>query len=192
MKRSHCWWITVLIVALLAVLTAGCGFMIAAKENSKVRRMNNTYINSDYAGWTRVVFFEKHTFELPESWQTVSLDNDTYALYQDDTLVAYVGKLGDDSQYAETCYFCAAVVGSEEIETPYEQAGTEQYGNGCSSYLLTASKSNAEQEKYYYLFSQRFTGTRDEKCGMLFLNDGIAQTELFDYVIAIAYSYELR
>ena len=195
MKKAKRSIVTVLIAVTLALLTTGCALLspliVIAEDNARVKRMNNPYVNSDYDGWERVAFFETHTFALPESWYAVQLDDSTYALYQDDTVIAYVGKLGGDSKYAETSFFCEAMVESEEIASPYEQAGTDNYGNGCYSYHLTVTKSNSEQEKYYYLFADRFGSDRmSGDCGMLFLNDAIDQAALFDYVIAIAYSYE--
>ena len=192
MKDAKRGILTAIIVITLAFLTAGCSLlsplMVIAEDNARKSRMDNPYVNSNYAGWNRVAFFEKYSFELPEFWYSVQLDDSTYALYQDETVIAYFGRLGGDSKYDETADFCAAMVGSVEIASPYEHAGTENYGNGCYASLITVTYKNTEQEKYYYLDSN----TIEDDFGMLFLNDGIDQSELLDFVVAIGYSYELR
>ena len=179
----------IVLVSLVVFLHFFPSLLVLSIRNAQITRLNNPYVNSKYPSWRKEVFFETNEFLIPPVWDITVIDNSLYLISENGVNIAYVGKLGDGSRYRNTDEFCSAVIGSERIESPYEDAVYgEHFGNGCNAYQITAVNHQEQFDKYYYLL----TKMDSNECAILFLNNSTNKESLLDYVIAIGYSYSFK
>ena len=80
MKKK--WIIPAIIAAVLVVIVSLIAFfpamLINGMAKEQVKRLDNSYINSNYQGWNEVTFFDAHHFLLPDTWHIESIDDATY------------------------------------------------------------------------------------------------------------------
>ena len=135
MKKK--WIIPAIIAAVLVVIVSLIAFfpamLINGMAKEQVKRLDNSYINSNYQGWNEVTFFDEHHFLLPDTWHIESISDATYCIYGDDArVIAFVGELGKDAPYRDTDAFCASMFKSVEIVSRTELHVGEHFGNGCT------------------------------------------------------------
>ena len=157
MKKK--WIIPAIIAAVLVVIVSLIAFfpamLINGMAKEQVKRLDNSYINSNYQGWNEVTFFDEHHFLLPDTWHIESISDATYCIYGDDArVIAFVGELGKDAPYRDTDAFCASMFKSVEIVSRTELHVGEHFGNGCNAYQATALMQDAQQEEFIYVFAQ--------------------------------------
>ena len=193
MKKK--WIIPAIIAAVLVVIVSLIAFfpamLINGMAKEQVKRLDNSYINSNYQGWNEVTFFDEHHFLLPDTWHIESISEATYCIYGDDArVIAFVGELGKDAPYRDTDAFCASMFKSVEIVSRTELHVGEHFGNGCNAYQATALMQDAQQEEFVYVFAQYvLSADFDKRCAIFFQNDAFNRDEISEYAIAIAYSY---
>ena len=75
MKKK--WIIPAIIAAVLVVIVSLIAFfpamLINGMAKEQVKRLDNSYINSNYQGWNEVTFFDEHHFLLPDTWHIESI-----------------------------------------------------------------------------------------------------------------------
>ena len=181
MKKK--WIIPAIIAAVLVVIVSLIAFfpamLINGMAKEQVKRLDNSYINSNYQGWNEVTFFDE------------SISDATYCIYGDDArVIAFVGELGKDAPYRDTDAFCASMFKSVEIVSRTELHVGEHFGNGCNAYQATALMQDAQQEEFIYVFAQYvLSADFDKRCAIFFQSDAFNRDEISEYAIAIAYSY---
>lgn len=188
--KSYLLIISIIVVALIILcLHFFPKILVTGAQNAQLKRLNNPYIGKEYSGWKKVKFFDSDEFSIPPEWDISAIDNSTYSMLKDGIVIAYVGKLGNDTKYSDTNVFCSSIAEIQSVESPYLDAiHGEHFGNGCNAYKITAMNRKKLPEQYYYLI----TGHHLNECAVLFLNDLYDCDELLDYVIAICYSYEFH
>lgn len=90
MKKK--WIIPAIIAVVLVVIVSLIAFfpamLINGMAKEQVKRLDNSYINSNYQGWNEVTFFDEHHFLLPDTWHIESISDATYCIYGDDARVS--------------------------------------------------------------------------------------------------------
>lgn len=160
MKKK--WIIPAIIAVVLVVIVSLIAFfpamLINGMAKEQVKRLDNSYINSNYQGWNEVTFFDEHHFLLPDTWHIESIDDATYCIYGDDArVIAFVGELGKDAPYRDTDAFCASMFKSVEIVSRTELHEGEHFGNGCNAYRQQrVCKMRSRKNLFMYLHNMSF------------------------------------
>ncbi len=198
MRHSKTIIISVLIALLILVLAFPVIYFTGVfrwTDKTVREKLNNPYIDGDYAGWRKVKLEGAATLLIPNEWELI-IDRNNTSIMEGDRIIAKGFRVqrhesGDsDSLKKETEEWLtkeALFYPFDIVERDVSSLTVTNMGNAADYMAVICIGANGEKETHYTISLDHAGKYR--YCFDFGVMDGV-EDPLFDYIEAIAYSYK--